>query len=136
MPQRKRAGHKPAAVARRTRGSSRQHQPDDENLVRVGNLELWPRQGQARAAGNLVWLTPLETALLHILMSTPSYVVDKARIYEHLGTVTGLPVTSSSVGTYVRRVRLKLAAAAPGWAYIHTQHGRGYWLEPDRQTIS
>ena len=36
-----------------------------------------------------------------------------------------------SVEVYIRRLRVKLAAAAPDWTYIHTHHNIGYRLEPE-----
>ncbi len=32
---------------------------------------------------------------------------------------------------YIRRLRVKLAAADPQWTYIHTHHNIGYRLEPE-----
>jgi DNA-binding response OmpR family regulator len=41
-----------------------------------------------------------------------------------------------SVDVYVRKLRVKLEAALPGWAFIHTHFGFGYRLaaEPTRQS--
>jgi DNA-binding response OmpR family regulator len=36
-----------------------------------------------------------------------------------------------SVEVYIRRLRVKLAAAAPDWDYIHTHHNIGYRLDPE-----
>jgi DNA-binding response OmpR family regulator len=33
---------------------------------------------------------------------------------------------------FVRKLRLKLNDAAPGWAYIHTHFGVGYRFAPER----
>jgi DNA-binding response OmpR family regulator len=35
---------------------------------------------------------------------------------------------------FVRKVRHKLAEAAPSWAYIHTHFGIGYRFSPERTT--
>jgi DNA-binding response OmpR family regulator len=37
-----------------------------------------------------------------------------------------------SVDVYVRRLRVKLEQAMPGWRFIHTHFGFGYRLAPER----
>ena len=37
-----------------------------------------------------------------------------------------------SVDVYVRRLRVKLERALPGWRFIHTHFGFGYRLAPER----
>jgi DNA-binding response OmpR family regulator len=37
-----------------------------------------------------------------------------------------------SVDVFVRKLRLKLQEAAPGWIYIHTHFGIGYRFAPER----
>jgi len=39
-----------------------------------------------------------------------------------------------SVDVFVRKVRGKLAAAAPEWTYVHTHFGIGYRFSPERRT--
>ena len=38
-----------------------------------------------------------------------------------------------SVDVYVRKLRVKLEAALPGWSFIHTHFGFGYRLAAERQ---
>lgn len=38
-----------------------------------------------------------------------------------------------AVDVYVRRLRVKLEAAAPGWRFIHTHFGLGYRLAAERR---
>ena len=38
-----------------------------------------------------------------------------------------------SVDVYVRKLRVKLERAMPGWRFIHTHFGFGYRLSPERQ---
>ena len=40
-----------------------------------------------------------------------------------------------SVDVYVRRLRVKLEQALPGWRFIHTHFGFGYRLAPERSHI-
>jgi DNA-binding response OmpR family regulator len=37
-----------------------------------------------------------------------------------------------SVDVYVRKLRVKLEQALPGWRYIHTHFGLGYRLAPEK----
>jgi DNA-binding response OmpR family regulator len=39
-----------------------------------------------------------------------------------------------SVDVYVRKLRVKLELALPGWRFIHTHTGFGYRLAPERAT--
>jgi DNA-binding response OmpR family regulator len=41
-----------------------------------------------------------------------------------------------SVDVYVRRLRVKLEQALPGWRFIHTHFGFGYRLAPERSQIA
>jgi DNA-binding winged helix-turn-helix (wHTH) protein len=46
-------------------------------------------------------------------------------------------VRDRSVDVYVRKLRVKLEAALPGWSFIHTHFGLGYRLAADsRQVIT
>ncbi len=40
-----------------------------------------------------------------------------------------------SVDVYVRRLRVKLERAMPGWSFIHTHFGFGYRLAPERSQL-
>lgn len=40
-----------------------------------------------------------------------------------------------SVDVYVRRLRVKLQAALPGWCFIHTHFGLGYRLAAEQKPI-
>jgi DNA-binding response OmpR family regulator len=41
-----------------------------------------------------------------------------------------------SVDVYVRKLRVKLDAALPGWRFIHTHFGFGYRLSAERHTTT
>ncbi len=57
----------------------------------------------------------------------------RAEIYEQ---VWGAPWVhrDRSVDVFVRKVRSKLAAAAPEWTYVHTHLGIGYRFSPERRS--
>jgi hypothetical protein len=75
----------------------------------VGPLEVIPDDMLVVVAGQRLWLTGRE------------------RVWGN--AVAGFK--DRSVEVYIRRLRVKLAAAAPGWDYIHTHHNIGYRLEPE-----
>jgi DNA-binding response OmpR family regulator len=91
----------------------------------LGNLEIRPDEVQALADGRRVGLTVREFQVLLVLALSEDRVVRRADIY---GRVWGgeMKHRDRSVDVFVRKVRNKLARAAPGWAYIHTHFGVGY----------
>jgi DNA-binding response OmpR family regulator len=91
----------------------------------LGNLEIRPDEVQALADGRRVGLTVREFQVLLVLAQREDRVVRRADIY---GWVWGgeMKHRDRSVDVFVRKVRNKLAHAAPGWAYIHTHFGVGY----------
>jgi DNA-binding response OmpR family regulator len=98
--------------------------PSQQTLL-LGNLEIRPEEVQALADGRRVGLTVREFQVLLVLALREDRVVRRADIY---GGVWGgeMKHRDRSVDVFVRKVRNKLAQAAPGWAYIHTHFGVGY----------
>jgi DNA-binding response OmpR family regulator len=98
--------------------------PGRQALV-LGNLEIRPDEIQALADGRRVGLTVREFQVLLVLARHDDRVVRRADIY---GQVWGgeMKHRDRSVDVFVRKVRDKLARAAPEWAYIHTHFGVGY----------
>ena len=102
---------------------------------RVANLEVRPSEYELLANGSRVGLTVREFQTFLVLARRPDRVVTRQEIY---GIVWGRQMTyrDRSVDVFVRKVRRKLGAAAPGWAYIHTHFGVGYRFRPERVTVS
>ena len=99
--------------------------------LQVQNLVLWPSRGEIEADGVQVSLTPREMELLLVLAKRPGRVVQRQEIYEAVwGGV--MPYRDRSVDVWVKKLRAKLAAAAPGYQFVHTHYGFGYrlWAEP------
>jgi DNA-binding response OmpR family regulator len=59
-------------------------------------------------------------------------VVPRADLYE-LVWRRRMVYRDRSVDVFVRKLRLKLQTACPGWTYIHTHFGVGYRFAPERQ---
>jgi DNA-binding winged helix-turn-helix (wHTH) protein len=123
-PAAQRAAHAPAAGQRATseRGAP---QSDAQSPLVYGNLEIRPDEIQALADGRRVGLTVREFQVLLVLAQREDRVVRRADIY---GEVWGgdMKHRDRSVDVFVRKVRNKLAQAAPTWTYIHTHFGVGY----------
>jgi DNA-binding response OmpR family regulator len=104
-----------------------------DDVLRIANLELRPGEYQLLADGRRVGLTVREFQTFLVLAERPDRVVTRPEIYS---LVWGgqMAYRDRSVDVFVRKVRRKLEAAAPGWAYIHTHFGVGYRFSPERVT--
>jgi DNA-binding response OmpR family regulator len=98
--------------------------PSQAVLV-FGNLEIRPEEIQALADGRRVGLTVREFQVLSVLAQREDRVVRRADIYNEVWGGE-MKHRDRSVDVFVRKVRNKLARAAPGWTYIHTHFGIGY----------
>jgi DNA-binding response OmpR family regulator len=107
--------------------SLRQH----PRRLRCGNLELVPGSLQLFADGRPVPLTAREFQLLVALAERRNRVVPRSQLYE-LVWRRPMAYRERSVDVFVRKLRLKLHAASPGWEYIHTHFGVGYRFAPER----
>ncbi len=103
--------------------------PGELNLAQrtlvLGNLEIRPDEVQALADGRRVGLTVREFQVLLVLARREDRVVRRADIYEEVWGGE-MKRRDRSVDVFVRKVRNKLAQAAPEWTYIHTHFGVGY----------
>jgi DNA-binding response OmpR family regulator len=109
------------------------HQPD--STIRVANLEIRPAEYQVLVDGVRAGLTVREFQTFHVLAERRDRVVTRPEVYE---LVWGgqMPHRDRSVDVFVRKVRRKLEACAPGWTYIHTHFGIGYRFAPEREAAS
>jgi DNA-binding response OmpR family regulator len=116
-----------AVVRRHKRATAR---VDTGPLV-AGELEIRADQFQAFVAGRSVDLTRREFELLELLAQAEGKVLQREEIYQ---AVWGYAMAHGdrSVDVFVRKVRLKLESASPGWSYIHTHFGVGYRFQPER----
>jgi DNA-binding response OmpR family regulator len=99
--------------------------PAGSHKLLCGNLEIRPDEIQALADGRRVGLTVREFQVLLVLAEREDRVVRRIDIYSHVWGGE-MKRRDRSVDVFVRKVRNKLAEAAPDWAYIHTHFGVGY----------
>lgn len=99
--------------------------------LRCANLELRPAERLVLADGRPLAVTVREFETLLALAERRNQVVPRTELY---ALVWGGRMTyrDRSVDVFVRRVRMKLHEAAPGWTYIHTHFGIGYRFAPER----
>jgi DNA-binding response OmpR family regulator len=94
------------------------------------NLELRHDEMQALIGGTRVGFTVREYQILAALAARQDRVVRRAEIYRQVWGGE-MKHRDRAVDVFVRKVRTKLAAAAPDWTYIHTHFGIGYRFAPE-----
>ncbi len=101
-----------------------------EEPVRVGELEIRPREGLVLAGGRALTLSVREFDLLVALARHAGRIVSREELYRLTwgGTLRG---GDRSCDVYVHKLRAKLEDALPGMRFIHTHVGFGYRLEPE-----
>ncbi|MDQ3676284.1 MAG: response regulator transcription factor [Actinomycetota bacterium] len=97
-------------------------------LLRIGDLEIRPREGLALAAGRAMSLSVREFALLAVLASRAGRIVAREDLYREVWGES-LRHGDRSVDVYVHKLRVKLSDALPGECAIHTHVGFGYRLD-------
>ena len=102
-----------------------------EPVVEIANLEIRPDEFAVIADGRRVSLTVREFQTFFVLAEQQDHVVSRPEIYDRVWGGQ-MVYRDRSVDVFVRKVRRKLAEAAPGWTYIHTHFGIGYRFSPER----
>jgi DNA-binding response OmpR family regulator len=100
--------------------------------LRAGPVELRPAEYGVLVEGRRVHFTLREFEILWVLANAPDKVVPRANLYEQIWGIR-MRHRDRSVDAFVGKVRIKLAAAAPRWEFIHTHRGIGYRFAPARR---
>lgn len=100
----------------------------------AGPLQVRPDQNIALVGEQVLTLTRHELGLLIALARRPGAVIGREELAEE---AWGRPLRSGdrSVDVYVRRLRTKLAEAAPEWTFIHTHFAFGYRFGAERSLL-
>ncbi len=102
-------------------------------VIEVGPLEILPEEHLARAHGRALMLSIRELRLLTELARRADRIMAREELFQ---LVWGREMRAGdrSVDVYVRKLRVKLEEALPGWRFIHTHFGFGYRLsaEPEQ----
>lgn len=107
----------------------------DPGAIELGPLRVLPADRLARIGGQTLMLSSRETHLLIALARRAGRIVDRDEV-SILAWGRTLRKGDRSVDVYVRRLRVKLEEAAPGWRFIHTHVGLGYRLAPEWRQVS
>jgi DNA-binding response OmpR family regulator len=102
---------------------------DHAELVRVGELEIRPREGLVLADGRALVLSVREFGLLVALAGQAGRVVSREDLYREVWG-GALRCGDRSCDVYVHKLRAKLERALPEHRFIHTHVGFGYRLDP------
>jgi DNA-binding response OmpR family regulator len=99
-------------------------------VLEVGPLIVLPQERLARANGRTLVLSDHELRLLTELARRPDRIVAREQLFS-LAWGRELRPGDRSIDVYVRKLRVKLQQALPGWSCIHTHFGFGYRLSPE-----
>lgn len=101
-----------------------------QEVLSVGPLEVVPDEHLAWVAGRALALSIRELRLLTELTRRADRITPRQELFR---LVWGHEMRRGdrSVDVYVRKLRVKLEAALPGWQFIHTHFGFGYRLSPE-----
>ena len=102
-------------------------------IIEVGPLQIVPDEHLARANGRVLVLSIRELRLLTELGRRADRIMPREELFR-LVWGREMRVGDRSVDVYVRKLRVKLEQALPGWRYIHTHFGLGYRLAAERDT--
>jgi DNA-binding response OmpR family regulator len=118
-----------ARVGAQIRRVEQARRPGGRTRLVVGPLVIDPDQVQAFVDGRSLDLTPREFQVLYALAEQAGKPVPRGRLYRE---VWGYEMVHGdrSVDVFVRKLRQKLARAAPGTSFIRTHYGVGYTFEP------
>jgi DNA-binding response OmpR family regulator len=105
-----------------------------QEVLEVGPLQIVPDEHLARAEGRALMLSIRELRLLTELARRADRIVTREELFR-LVWAREMRVRDRSVDVYVRKLRVKLEAALPGWSFIHTHFGLGYRIAADRRQL-
>jgi DNA-binding response OmpR family regulator len=108
--------------------------PSRREVLDVGPLQILPEEHLARAGGRPLMLSIRELRLLTELARRADRIMAREDLFK-LVWGRELRAGDRSVDVYVRKLRVKLAQAMPGWQFIHTHFGFGYRLTAERKQI-
>jgi DNA-binding response OmpR family regulator len=101
-------------------------------VLRAGPLEIRPDEHLARAGGRALMLSIRELRLLTELARRADRIMAREELFR-LVWGREMRVGDRSVDVYVRKLRVKLESALPGWSFIHTHFGFGYRLTAEHK---
>ena len=121
-----------ARIEARLRRSGPVGSTDDEDVLRVGDLELDERSHEVTRAGQQIELTAREFEVLLLFMRNPRAVLSKAQILDRVWDYD-FGGNGNIVELYVSYLRKKINAPFPDLPNLfHTKRGAGYILRAEQ----
>lgn len=121
-----------ARIEARLRRSVPTGPDDDEDVLRVGDLELDERSHEVTRAGRQIELTAREFEVLLLFMRNPRAVLSKAQILDRVWDYD-FGGNGNIVELYVSYLRKKIDAPFPDLPNLfHTKRGAGYILRAEQ----
>ena len=99
-------------------------------IFRFGLYEVDLATMQLRKSGIKIKLQDQPFQILTMLLERPGEIVSREELFM-LVWGRDMRAGDRSVDVYVRKLRVKLDLALPGWSFIHTHFGFGYRLAPE-----
>jgi DNA-binding response OmpR family regulator len=106
--------------------------PSRQEVLDVGPLQIFPEEHLVRADGRTLPLSIRELRVLTELARRADRITAREDLFR---LVWGREMRAGdrSVDVYVRKLRVKLRRALPGWSFIHTHFGFGYRMTAERK---
>jgi len=112
------------------RAARRAAPANDDQVVRVGSLEMDPQRFIVRWKGTPLEFTVTEFLMLQALVRHPGHVKTRQQL-----TRDGYPhdnyVSERTIDSHVKRIRKKFEAVDPEFDRIDTVYGMGYRYQPE-----
>lgn len=100
----------------------------NENILRIGDIELDDRAKMVSLYGEAVALTPTEYDILKLLMENPGKVFSSAQIYSQVWN-DHVYKAEGTVAVHIRHLREKLEIDPAEPRYLKVVWGQGYKIE-------
>ena len=124
----------PVEVLARVRSQLRRYamlgsrQPEKSGVLTVGSISLDDSAKTVTVDGEPVSLTPIEYAILHLLMGNPGKVYSTKALYEAVWQEAALG-SEGAVAVHIRHLREKIEINPSEPRYLKVVWGQGYKME-------
>lgn len=109
------------------RSKAAQEQAKEENILKIGELQLYPAEHRVEYQGSSISLTAKELMLLQLFLEYPQKTFTKANLYEAVWNDVYY-YEDNTINVHVSNLRSKLKKTT-GCDYIETVWGIGYRLK-------
>ena len=113
----------------RMRSVQRRYHRQEEDIIQIQYLSIYPKQGKVYKEQEEILLTALEYRLLMVLVNHPQQVLSRSQLLEGIWDVAGDFVNDNTLSVYMKRLREKLERDPKNPTIIVTVRGLGYRLE-------